>query len=194
MCLSWHLSPNQCQTFHIELQANIIWYSALAKAVTIVFYVEADTPFIKWILHGMENKMDSHASETARPQRVIRLTQLLLGPAQQLAHRFRCIISAFASQKSGCGQAPGRWEWPRARCLLSFPRSCNWLPWHSALLRAASKAWNFPKPDYAADSLGPCWLTSAGCKSHMTIKASAGEFLLHTWPSERGCLFVVITA
>lgn len=46
-----HFFSNACQTFHIKLKAQIIWYSALANAVTIVFYifyVEADILFIKW--------------------------------------------------------------------------------------------------------------------------------------------------
>lgn len=100
MCLNWHFFPNECQTFHKELKAKIIWYSALANAVTIVFYVEADIPFIKWTPNGKGDKMDCHASKAARPQRVTGLTQPLLGPAQESTCRFGCVISKFSSPKS----------------------------------------------------------------------------------------------
>lgn len=52
-CKMWggiyFFSPNECQTLLIELKAKLLWYrSALADAITVVFYIEASIPFIKW--------------------------------------------------------------------------------------------------------------------------------------------------
>lgn len=125
--------------------------------------------------------MDSHASEGTRPQRVIGLMQLLLGPAPQSARRSRCVISKFPSQKSGSRQTTVGGNNPGPGCPLGFPLSYSQIPWHSALLGATSEAWSFPKLDYGALSLRPCWLTSVSCKqSHTSTDVSAGEFLLHT--------------
>lgn len=108
MCPSWHFSPNECQTFCVETEAKIIRCGALADAViTIAFYVKSGILFTQWTPDGMGSKMDCHASEAARPQRITRLMQLLLGPAQQSTHRFGCALSKVSSQKSGS------WGWPQ---------------------------------------------------------------------------------
>ena len=121
MCLSWQFSANGCQTFHIELNAKLIWYSALANAVTIVFYVEADIPFIKWTPSGKGNNMDCRASEAARPQRITGLTQLLLGPPQESACRFGCVISKCSSPKSSSWVDHGEVRIPCSQAASQFP-------------------------------------------------------------------------
>ena len=112
-------------------------------------------------------------------------------------YRFWCVVSKFPSQKNGnreehkkVGMTQGA-----GSCHLDFLPSHGQLPWHSALLGAASEAWSFQKVDYVAVSLRPCWLTSVSVnRAICPLMPQLENFLSMSSLLKKDVYFVVITA